>query len=136
VSDDLVDFSDMMPTIAGITGAKLPNVELDGRSFWPQCLGQTGNPRKWIFQYYYPKFALAAKNHGQGINGLEIIWTQNQHFKLYRDGTLYATSDRHEETPINPGRDKEADAARTLLKGALDSMPSRARKLQPKKIKS
>jgi len=136
VSDDLVDFSDMMPTIAGITGAKLPNVELDGRSFWPQCLGQTGNPRKWIFQYYYPKFALAAKNHGQGINGLEIIWTQNQRFKLYRDGTLYATSDRHEETPINPGGDKEADAARTLLKGALDSMPSRARKLQPKKIKS
>ena len=52
------------------------------------------------------------------------------------DETLYATSDRHEETPINPGGDKEADAARTLLKSALDSMPSRAMKLQPKKIKS
>jgi len=132
VSNDLVDFSDMMPTIAGITGATLPNVELDGRSFWPQCLGQTGNPRKWIFQYYYPKFVQAAKNHGQGINRLEIVWAQNQHFKLYRDGTLYATSDRHEETPIDFGEDKEADAARTLLKGALDSMPLRARKLQPK----
>jgi hypothetical protein len=67
---------------------------------------------------------------------LEIIWAQNQHFKLYRDGALYATSDRREGTPIKPGGDKEADAARTLLRGALDSMPSRARKLQPKKIKS
>jgi len=136
VSDDLVDFSDMMPTIAEITEAKLPNVELDGRSFWPQCLGQAGNPREWVFQYYYPKYTLAAKNHGQGINGLEIIWAQNQHFKLYRDGTLYATSDRHEGTPIKPGGDKEADTTRKLLQGALDSMPSKARKLQPKKIKS
>ncbi len=136
VSDDLVDFSDMMPTIAAITGAKLPNVELDGQSFWPQCLGQAGNPREWVFQYYYPKYTLAAKNHGQGVNGLEIIWAQNQHFKLYRDGTLYSTSDRHEETPIKLGGDKETDAVRTLLQGALDSMPSKARKLQAKKIKS
>ena len=136
VSDDLVDFSDMMPTIAAITGAKLPNAELDGHSFWPQCLGQTGNPREWVFQYYYPKYTLAAKNHGQGVNGLEIIWAQNQHFKLYRDGTLYSTSDRHEETPIKLGGDKETDAVRTLLQGALDSMPSKARKLQAKKIKS
>ena len=136
VSDDLVDFSDMMPTIAAITGAKLPNVKLDGQSFWPQCLGQAGNPREWIFQYYYPKYTLAAKNHGQGVNGLEIIWAQNQHFKLYRDGTLYRTSDRHEKTPINLGTDKGTDAVRTLLQGALDSMPSKARKLQAKKIKS
>ena len=136
VSDDLVDFSDMMPTIAEITRAKLPNVELDGRSFWPQCLGQAGNPREWVFQYYYPKYTLAAKNHGQGVNGLEIIWTQNQHFKLYRDGTLYRTSDRHEKTPIKPGADKETDAARSLLQDALDSMPSKAGKLQAKKIKS
>ena len=136
VSDALVDFSDMMPTIAAITGAKLPNVELDGQSFWPQCLGQAGNPREWVFQYYYPKYTLAAKNHGQGVNGLEIIWAQNQHFKLYRDGTLYSTSDRHEETPIKLGGDKETDAVRTLLQGALDSMPSKARKLQAKKIKS
>ena len=33
VSDDLVDFSDVLPTIADITGAKLPEVKLDGRSF-------------------------------------------------------------------------------------------------------
>ena len=41
VTDDLVDFSDMMPTLAEITAASLPDVELDGRSFWQQCLGKT-----------------------------------------------------------------------------------------------
>ena len=42
VSSDLVDFSDFLPSIADITKAKLPNVILDGQSFWPQCLGKKG----------------------------------------------------------------------------------------------
>ena len=45
VGNDLVDFSDFLPTIADITNAKLPKVKLDGRSFWPQCKGKQGNPR-------------------------------------------------------------------------------------------
>lgn len=135
VSDDLVDFSDVMPTLAESTGAELPDVELDGRSFWPQCLGKTGNPRQWIFQYYYPKFARAAKEHGQGVRNLEIVWAQNQRFKLYRDGTLYAVGDRRETTPIERGESDAADSARELLQGALDSMPAKAAKLAPKRLK-
>ena len=103
VCDDLVDFSDVMPTLSAISGAALPNVTLDGRSFWPQCLGEKGSPRQWLFQYYYPKLADAAEKHGEGVNGREVIWAQNQHFKLYRDGTLYAVADRDEATPIRPG---------------------------------
>ena len=132
VSDDLVDFSDMLPTIAGITGAKLPEVELDGRSFWPQCQKKKGNPRQWIFQYYYPKFVKAAKEHGQGVNGREIVWAQNQYFKLYRDGKLYAVKDRHEVHAIPSGEDDDADSTRAMLQGALDSMPKKAAKLDPK----
>ncbi|MFT7631716.1 MAG: arylsulfatase A [Mariniblastus sp.] len=130
VTDDLVDFSDVMPTLAEITTARLPNVELDGRSFWQQCLGSKGNPRKWIFQYYYPKFGPAAEKHGQGVNKREIVWAQNQHFKLYRDGAMFAVKDRHETTPIILGKSREADNARTLLQRALDSMPSKAAKLK------
>ena len=131
VSNDLVDFSDFMPTIAEVTGATLPNFQLDGRSFWPQCLGKKGNPRQWIFQYYYPKFKPAAEKHGRGRNGLEIVWAQNQKFKLYRDGTLYAVKDRQETSPITPGASSESDDARRLLQSALDSMPQKAAKLRP-----
>lgn len=65
VTDDLVDFSDFMPTLAEIGEAKLPDVTLDGRSFWPQCQGKKGNPREWIFQYFYPK-GDSAKIFGKG----------------------------------------------------------------------
>ena len=130
VTNDLVDFSDVMPTLGQISGATLPDVTLDGRGFWPQCLGRKGNPRPWIFQYYYPKFTKAAEQHGQGINGNEIVWAQNQHYKLYRDGSLYATADRHETQAIQPGTGSaEAEQARRLLQTAIASMPAQAAKL-------
>jgi len=129
VCDDLVDFSDMLPTIADITGADLPNVKLDGRSFWPQCQSKKGNPREWIYQYYYPKYRAAAAKHGQGMNKNEIVWVQNQHFKLYRDGTLYAVKDRYEKTPLGTGANKKVDQTRKLLQAAIDSMPNKAAKL-------
>ena len=135
VSGDLVDFSDFLPTIADITGARLPEVELDGRSFWPQCQGQPGNPREWIFQYYYPKFKAAAAEHGQGVNKNEIAWAQDQNFKLYRDGSLFAVGDRHEKNALVAGGDEGADAARRKLQAALDSMPQRAARLEVGKKK-
>ena len=46
--DDLVDFSDLFPTICELTGAVLPQVEIQGRSFAPQLVGKRGNPREWI----------------------------------------------------------------------------------------
>lgn len=130
VTDDLVDFSDVMPTLAEISGAALPKVRLDGRSFWPQCIGKQGNPREWIFQYYFPKFTQAAKKHGQGIKGNEIAWAQNQKFKLYRDGSLFSVADRYETHLIEPHTGQtSAETARQLLQKAIDSMPTKAAKL-------
>ena len=131
LSDNLIDFSDFLPTLADITGARLPKVTLDGRSFWPQCQGQPGQPRSWIFQYYYPKLIAAAEPHGQGVHEREIIWAQNQTYKLYRDGSLYAVADRRESQALPPGNDPHADAARLLLQAALDSMPAQAARLSP-----
>jgi arylsulfatase A len=46
--DDLIDFSDLMPTLCEFAGAPLPQAEINGRSFAPQLLGRPGNPREWI----------------------------------------------------------------------------------------
>jgi arylsulfatase A len=132
LSDDMVDFSDVLPTLAEIAGATLPDVELDGRSFWPQCKGREGNPREWIFQYFFPKYLPAAEPHGHGVRNLEIIWAQNQHYKLYDDGSYYAVADHQEVNTIKPGRGgAEAERTRKMLQKALDSMPKTSPKLRP-----
>jgi arylsulfatase A len=46
--DDLVDFSDIFPTVCEIAGAPLPEEKLHGRSFLPQLAGEPGNPRDWV----------------------------------------------------------------------------------------
>jgi len=132
VTDDIVDFSDILPTLADITDVPLPDVTLDGRSFWPQCLGEEGNPREWIFQYYYPKFLPAAEKHGQGVRNREVVWAQNQHYKLFRDGSFYAVSDRYEDRPIKSEMgSRSAEKTRKMLQGAIDSMPRKAALLDP-----
>ena len=114
VSDDLVDFSDFLPTLAEIGGAKLPDVTLDGRSFWPQCLGKKGNPREWIFQYYNPRGKTEP-----------VIWAQDQNYKLYSHGKFIEVKDRHEKTDILPQTGSEqVEVARRKLQAAIDSMPT------------
>jgi hypothetical protein len=65
------------------------------------------------------------------VNSNEIIWAQNQEFKLYADGTLYAVSDRHEEHPISPSTDASSpsETARQMLGNAIRSMPATGQKL-------
>lgn len=47
-SDDLIDFSDFMPTLCAVAGASLPDQQIDGQSFLPQLLGKPGTPRSWV----------------------------------------------------------------------------------------
>jgi arylsulfatase A len=118
VTDDLVDFSDMMPTIAGMTGAKTPRGEvLDGVSFAPQLQGRIGTPREWIYLYHEPV---------PGPEPDPIIFTRDQRWKLYSDGRLFDISkDVLEQNPITEG----GDQARKKLQAALDSMPKEGKKI-------
>ena len=118
VTDDLVDFSDMMPTMAAMTGATLPKGEiLDGVSFAPQLRGKEGTPRDWIYSY------------NDALPGLEpdaVIFARDQRWKLYNDGRLYdIPNDTLEENPITEGGEKP----RAKLQAVLDSMPSEGQKI-------
>jgi arylsulfatase A len=46
--DDLIDFSDLFPTLCELTGTPPPKAELHGRSFAPQLLGKPAQPREWV----------------------------------------------------------------------------------------
>jgi arylsulfatase A len=46
--DDLIDFSDLFPTLCELSGAPLPKEKLHGRSFLPQLLSNPGEPREWV----------------------------------------------------------------------------------------
>lgn len=53
---ELVDFSDVMPTLAELCGAHLPQDRpIDGRSFAWILEGRPAAPREWIYSYLGPK---------------------------------------------------------------------------------
>jgi arylsulfatase A-like enzyme len=108
VSTDLVDFSDILPTLVEAAGASLPeDVVFDGTSFLPQLEGKKGNPREWIYCQ------------------LREDWFIRDHrFKLMHDGTLFNMEFRYfpreQKTRIGP------DAA--LAKKRLLETATRIRK--------
>ena len=115
VCDDLIDFTDFVPTLAELAGAKLPeDMLVDGRSFLPQLRGEKGNPRDWIFCHYDPKWGKWKPKR----------FVRDKRFKLYHSGELFdVQADPLEQNPIQPGQgDRNAAAARKRLQAILDSI--------------
>jgi len=53
VCDDVVDFSDFLPTLCAAAGAEAPQDRpIDGVSFLPQLRGEAGTPREWSYCWY------------------------------------------------------------------------------------
>lgn len=127
VCTDLVDFSDFLPTLAELAGARpLGGATLDGRSFLPQLKGEKGNPRDWIYCYYNPR---PGKKRFP-----ERRFARDQRWKLYGNGRLYdLRDDVLEQQPIAKGQGGvDAAAARRKLRAALDTMPKRPAKIDDK----
>ncbi len=119
VCDDLVDFSDFMPTLAEAMGQGLPSGQVcDGFSFLPQLLGQPGSPREFITIYSNPRPEDPAKNP-------RVCFARNKRFKLYDDGRLFdCVKDPLEERPLSvEGADDEQLRAHKVLKDALKGLP-------------
>ncbi len=108
VVDDLVDFSDLLPTFAELGGARLPeDVELVGQSFAPRLRGEEVPGRPWVYA---------------GLRGK--YWVRTQCWKLYGDDRLFdIENDPAEKHPI-PKADAppEAAAARRELRAVLDDL--------------
>lgn len=101
VLQDLVDFSDFLPTICECTGIQVPkNLIIDGQSFMPQLLRKRSKPRKWI--YCWCKAGVFARSH---------------RYKLYQTGEFYDLINDLEETApldVNTLDMKAADVYRML----------------------
>jgi arylsulfatase A len=119
VSDDLIDFTDFLPSLLDLAGASIPQ-ELDGRSFVPQLKGQAGNPREWLFTYYNPRPERTAP----------VRFARDQRWKLYGDGRFFdVPEDPLEEHPLMTADSAEAAAAKRKLEKALAQMPDEGKTL-------
>lgn len=120
VCDDLVDFSDFLPTVLEAIGLPVP-AGLDGQSFLPQLRGETGTPREWIHCYYCPRPERTEP----------VRFVRDRRWKLYGDGRFYdVENDVLEKNPlqqIEPG--SQAEAAKQKLAAALESMPAKGQSL-------
>jgi arylsulfatase A-like enzyme len=118
VSDELIDSTDFLPTIAEAAGTKwFAGAPLDGRSFLPQLRGSAERRRDWLFSHYDPHPGCKAN-----FPPTRLAW--DHRWKLYMDGRLFNVDrDIAEQNPIaSDAGGPEADAARRKLQGALDEM--------------
>jgi len=113
VCTDLVDFSDVLPTLCEAAGVPVPKkLAIDGRSFLPQVKGEQGSPRQWTYCWY---------SRG-GRNAKAKVFARTRRYKLYRRGQFYdVAGDPLEKRPLDAGGlDAEARRVRQMLQGALD----------------
>jgi arylsulfatase A-like enzyme len=116
VTDQLVDFSDFLPTFAELAGTPIPE-DLDGISFAGVLTEKPHVGREWMHCFYHPR-----PERGQAVQ-----FVRNREWKLYRDGHFYhVAADPKEQVP------RKADAAaddHAELKAALDSLPAEGQML-------
>ena len=99
----LMDFSDLLPTLAELGGAQAPPGEtLDGTSFAALLRGEPGPGRDWVF----------AEHRGKS-------WVRTRDWKLYRDGRFFdLTADPDETRPV-------PEEAKTPVHGRLQTILER-----------
>jgi len=108
VCNDLIDFSDFLPTLLEVAGAPAYAGRIDGVSFADQLLGRAAStPRRWVYVQYQDK-----------------QFVRDKQFKLMSNGALYDVSGSpFAEVPIPPVmQDAAARAARRELSSVLNAL--------------
>ncbi len=111
VVTDIIDFSDVLPTICEASGAEIPSeLTIDGRSFLHQFQAKPGTPRQSIYQWY-------SRN---GEPKKAVSFARTQRYKLYDNGKMFdVPNDRMEQNPLAQ-LTAEQTAIRELLQRQLD----------------
>ncbi len=125
LNDDLICFSDFFPTIVEAAGLPPKTItDGDGWSFWPQCRGEEGKKREWIYGYYFPR-PYSAKFDDM-YNHWEVRYARDKRYKLYGSGDLYDTVEDVMETRVLPPADDTSpmQQARKSLQTALECYPT------------
>ncbi len=107
-ADDLVDFSDFLPTFAALAGADLPkDVKLDGVSFARRLTDNQPSPRRWAF----------AEHRGNAF-------VRTHQWKLYHNGKLFnVKTDKEEKKPVDPNSLRGSDQAEhAMLQRAMSEL--------------
>lgn len=118
--DDLVDFTDYMPTFAELAGAELPKgVTIDGHSFADRVKGKAAKPREWVYVE---------------LNG--GWYARDKRYKLTRKGDMFDLKNApFEEIPVPADtKDAGAIASRKSLQAVLDKLNPAAGKQSVKGV--
>jgi len=118
VNNDLIDFSDFLPTISEAANIAVPDsLDIDGQSFLSQLRGEMGQPREWIYNWF-------SRN---GVDSEARVFARNHRYKLYESGEFYEVpEDYDEQNPIEQkDLDVEALEVYQSLKSVLDHYASR-----------
>lgn len=109
--DDLIDFSDILPTLTDLTGGELPkHIRLDGHSFASLLRGEGRSNRRWAY----------AESRGK-------FFVKTRHRKLYNTGKFFNTqNDPFEKTPLDTANlTAQAATDWQLLKQAVAELESK-----------
>ena len=122
---DLVDSTDFLPTILEAAGISAPkDYVMDGRSFYPQLLGENGTPRDWIFFHFDPLSPRSIISGSPAASKPLIRFVREKRWKLYDDGRLYdLKEDPDEDIPLlSSGDTDNSKNIRRKLEKVLDTM--------------
>jgi arylsulfatase A len=104
VCEELIDFSDFLPTFNDLLDLPLPAYKIDGKSFAGILTGEAYDPRECVYAQ---------------TGGMNCM-VRSKDWKLLPDGKLFdIRSDIHEKHPIMPGKDTPASA---VARATLDSI--------------
>jgi len=107
VSEELVDFSDFLPTFSKLAGLPAPKYKIDGRSFAGVLTGGSHASRDWIYSESRGKYCVRSRK-----------------WKLCHDGKLFDMENGPgERKPIKAAADTpESARARETLRAAIKTL--------------